>query len=419
MAMLSALIPAVAAAQRVAGPFEGVLGGNKDAPQTLDFRGSLSAVWDDQLSGVGTVDDDRYLQDGAGLGGSVGLSHSKNAEGLRWQSSVDSGFRLYGTGSDEMAATFSGSTGIDTNLNARTSLGASLSAGYSPFYDYAPNVGAPSSISGFDDPFRFATVAARNISLSETVGLSTRISRRDTVTGSVGAQQYVFFEESSASTSSWSLQAQYSRELTRTMGVHAGVSHWVGHYEYDDQPTATTNSIDAGIHYGDTLQFSRRTAVSFSTSTSVVSWEGETDFRINATVDLTRAISRTGSVGVSYVRDVSFVAGFRGPLMSDTVSTNFGTQLGRNASWSAQAALSRGSIGFGDAGYGDYHSASAGVSVTRALNRRIGVNASYSYYRYGVPSGSTVITSLSRFSRQSVSGGLTLWVPLIGNEASR
>ena len=130
-------------------------------------------------------------------------------------------------------------------------------------------------------------------------------------------------------------------------------------------------------------------------------------------------VGGVGDQDGQHAEDDEYRQGFRGPLMSDTVSTNFGTQLGRNASWSAQAALSRGSIGFGDAGYGDYHSASAGVSVTRALNRRIGVNASYSYYRYGVPSGSTVITSLSRFSRQSVSGGLTLWVPLIGNEASR
>ncbi len=53
-----------------------------------------------------------------------------------------------------------------------------------------------------------------------------------------------------------------------------------------------------------------------------------------------------------------------------------------------------------------------------AVTRRIGIFTDYSFYRYEVPAGSTVFTVLPKFSRQSVTAGLTLWVPLISDKRS-
>ena len=122
-------------------------------------------------------------------------------------------------------------------------------------------------------------------------------------------------------------------------------------------------------------------------------------------------------MALRYNRDTSFEPGFREPLLSDTLTGSISSQLGRRTTWFASVGYRRGSIGFeseGDGG-GRYNTTNAGGRLTTGLNSHFGVFGDYSYYRYDVPPGATVFTSLSKFSRQSVSGGLTVWVPLISD----
>ena len=117
-----------------------------------------------------------------------------------------------------------------------------------------------------------------------------------------------------------------------------------------------------------------------------------------------------------YGRDTQFEPGFREPLLSDTVTGSVSNQLGRQTSWSASLGYTRGTIGFVSGPGTHYNTTTAGGRLTRGLTSNLGVFGDYSYYRYDVPAGATVFTSLPKFSRQSVSVGLTVWVPLISDK---
>ena len=129
----------------------------------------------------------------------------------------------------------------------------------------------------------------------------------------------------------------------------------------------------------------------------------------------TMGLEADGRLDVDALR--ARIAGMEATLR-DSVTGGFNHQLGRRASWSSQAGYMRGNVGFGsDARHFDAYNAGAGVNI--AVSRRFGVFTDYSFYRYDVPAGATVFTSLQKFSRQSVTAGLTLWVPLISERSSR
>ena len=146
-------------------------------------------------------------------------------------------------------------------------------------------------------------------------------------------------------------------------------------------------------------------------------WNDETHYRLNGSASLTRGFGRSGSASLSYQRNTEFNPGFRDPLLTDTLSAGVNDQLGQRTTWTAQVGYMRGGIGF-ESGAGHIDSYNAGGGLTVAVTRRIGVFTDYSFYRYEVPAGATVFTSLSRFSRQSVTAGLSVWVPLISAKRS-
>jgi hypothetical protein len=252
------------------------------------------------------------------------------------------------------------------------------------------------------------------VSTEGRAAVNVRLSRRDTFEAELNARHADFLDQQESSVTSYGGHARYRHSLTSALGVYAGYGREEGRYNFANASNLTSNTFDLGIDYGDTLEFSRRTALSFSFSTSAVRWEDDTHYRVNGSAALTRAFGRTGSGVLQYQRTTETLPGFRDPLLSDTVSGAFSNQLGRNGSWSVNAGYVRGDIGFG-AESRRYNVYDVGGRVTRALTRYLGVFGDYTYYRYEVPSGATVFTFLPKFSRQSVSAGLTLWAPLIND----
>ena len=196
--------------------------------------------------------------------------------------------------------------------------------------------------------------------------------------------------------------------------MRAGLAHEEAEYEAANLGGIRSDTIDVGLVYGDTLTFSRRTALSFSTSTSATRWNDETHYRLNGAAELTRGFGRSGSGSLRYTRDTEFSAGFREPLLNDTVTGSVGNQIGRRTSWAAQLGYRRSVVGFeSDATTAD--SVNASGRVTTALTRHLGLFSDYSYYRYEVPTRATVFAFLPEFTRHSVSVGLTVWAPLIND----
>ena len=416
--VVSLALAAPAFAQRTAGPNAGVLGTTDEANSrhTLAFRGSLFGAWDDTISEAeDPAFNRRFLRSGLAGGAQGGLTHARRTDRTQWLSSADSALRVYGSDEDAVAATFDGRTGLTSNLTSRASLSLSGAFSYSPYYELAPSYGTQArSLGSVGGGFGLATAAERNFATSGSAGLNVRLSRRDTFELGGNAGRHNFLDQADATVTSYGVRGRYRHSLTGALGVYAGFGREEGRYDFAGADDVSSDTIDVGVDYGDTLEFSRRTALSFGMSTSAVRWQEETHWRVHGSAALTRAVGRTGSALVQYERATEYAGGFREPLLTDTFSGGFSDQIGRDTSWSAKAGYVRGEIGF-ESSSRRFDVYDAGARVTRALTRHLGVFGEYTYYRYEVPAGATVFTFLPKFSRQSVSVGLNLWAPLIND----
>jgi hypothetical protein len=412
---------APAFAQRAAGPFSGVLGAiaDPDSRHTLDLRGSLFGSWDDTLtSSDATAIDPRFLRSGGSSGASGSLTHARRSSRIQWLSSAGSSMRLSGTESSARAAAFNGQTSLNADVSRGVSLSFSGSAAYSPYYSFAPGLdGRLSSVGAFGGGFGSATVAERNRTFAGGAAIDMKFSRRDSFQISGNGSRFEFLDNADNSVDSFGAQARFSHQLTRGLEFHAGFGRNEARYRGALEAPAASNSIDVGVGYGDTLSFSRRTSFSFASSTSALRWNDSTHYQLNGNATLSRAFGRSGSGSLGYVRATQFNAGFREPVQTDTVSGGFSNQLGRRASWSAQAGYVHGNIGFGSTS-SNYNSYQAGGGLNIAVTRRLSMFTDYSFYQYDVPAGATTFTSLQKFSRQSVTAGLSVWAPLVADKRS-
>ena len=420
LVLLSLVLAAPAFAQRSAGPNAGVLGTTNDqnSRQTLIFRGSLFGAWDDIISetAVPVLEvNTRFLHSGFAGGIEGGLAHARRTARTQWLTSANTALRAYGAEDDALAATAGARTNLNTELNSRVSMVLGGAWSYSPYYELAPSYGAQAqSIGSFGGGFGLATAAEPNMSTEGNIAATVRLSRRDTVELSGDARYWDFLDQGDSTVRSYGVRARYRHALTSAMGVYAGFGRDEARYRYAGASNLSSDAIDAGIDYGDTLEFTRRTALSFNFSTSAIRWNEDTHFRVNGGAALTRAFGRTGSGLLQNQRAFEPAGGFREPLLTDTFSGGFSDQVGRDTSWSINAGYVRGNVGF-EGGSRRFDVYDAGGRVTRALMRHLGIFGSYSYYRYAVPAESTVFTFLPKFSRQSVSVGLTLWAPIVND----
>ena len=413
--------PSQAKAQRAAGPYSGILGAAEaaDARHTLTARASMYGAWDDVSSDAEEfTSTNRFFRSGFAGGATGALAHARRTSRNQWLSTANSMLRVYGSGDDAVAATFSGRTGLTSSLSSRLSFSGAVGFLYSPFYELAPALDQSVTNTGaLGGGFGVATADQRNTSTDGDVSLHLRLSRRDTFEAGANGRRYDFLDQPDSDITWYTGRVTFRHVLTRSLGLHVGYSRGEASYESTLAPPLRTDTIDVGVDFGDTLQFSRRTALSFTTSTSAMRWVDETHYRLNASAALTRAFGRTGSGSVQYIRDNDFSPGFREPLLTDTISGAYADQIGRRTSWFASVGYTRGSIGFEEES-SHYNSHNVGARLTTALTRQWGIFGEYSYYRYEVPPGSTFFTLFPKFSRNTISVGLSLWAPLINDTRS-
>jgi hypothetical protein len=135
---------------------------------------------------------------------------------------------------------------------------------------------------------------------------------------------------------------------------------------------------------------------------------------LNGNAGIARRIGRTWSASANYARGLGFLTGFTQPILSDSVNGTFAGQIAPRASFSSGVAWTRNTVGFsGSEAFGGY---SATSSLSVAVTRTVGVFAQYAYLGYQVPPGAAV-NILSTFSRQTVSGGVNLWLPILNGRS--
>ena len=416
-------------AQRATGPFQDLFGGDhdsarvKESGQTLDLRGSAFGAFEDDTvppvpipsdpSSVLTVLNPRVQTSSMseGLNGSV--SYLRRSDRVRFQLNGGSMIFGYTANPNPVQAVYNADTGLSTNLGRKTVFDLGSAFSYSPFYQIAsfPGAGGPGAI--LQAPgYQLAAIAQRNTSINGTMALTSNYTKRSSLSVDVSGRDWRFLDSPSNDVTMWGAHGRFQHRVTRALGFHLGYGQDEARYTFETGSPVLNQTIDVGLDYGDTLSFARRTALSFSTSTSATRFNQETHYRLNGTAMLTRGLGRTWSTWLGYVRATDFAAGFRAPLLSDSVSVGLGGQLASRLKWSSSAGLTRSAIGFSTPS--DVFTTYMGTSkLDLAMTRLLAVYGQYTYYRYQVPNGSTALQLSPTFARQAVTFGFSMWVPII------
>ncbi len=413
--MLGATRPAFA--QRANGPYSGLFGGQDTANQSqgLNLNLALFGAYDQNSfppTAASDLIDPRLRESGASAGASGSLLYTVKGDRGRFTWGGGGSGQEYVASPGAVVAYNSG-TSLDLILRPTLTLNARAAAAYSPFFQFSPFQDGGGAVTGPSlSGFGFAAVAERNVIANESIGLTSNFTARSSAFVSIDRYDARLLDSSENDVSSWGGRVGVHHHLTRALGLHLIYSEEQVTFAAPGTPGYLNSSIDAGVDYGDTLTFARRTSIAFGTSTSAVRYSGQTFYRLNGNARLSRGFGRSWSAYVGYNRDTQFLLGFRQPLLTDSASTGVGGQLSLRTRWSAAGAPHRGAIGFNGSDFTTY-SASSRLDV--ALTRSLGLYGQYAYYRYQIPAGSSDIDILSRLSRQTGTVGLSVWVPIIND----
>ena len=312
---------------------------------------------------------------------------------------------------------------MSTSLTSRLVLGARGAVSHSPFFEFAPFLLDPGSGTvgptgpGFGHA---AAVAEPNLGLDGSIGLTDNLTKQTSVFATVEGRDWRMPDAPENNLRTWQASVGVRHRLTHALGLHFQYARDQNEYAFAAGTRFLNQTIDAGVDYGDTLSFARRTALSFTTSTTATNYLGETHYRVNGSARLTRGFERTWSSWVGYNRDTEFRIGFRAPLLSDSIDAGLAGQISWRLRSSTSVGYTNGTIGFGSAGFGSagvgsdrFHTYSATSRLDYALNRTFAIFGQYSHYYYEVPPGSSTLDFVPRLSRQTVVIGLSAYLPLV------
>jgi hypothetical protein len=417
IAILSLGATRPAFAQRANGPYAGLFGGQDTTEQSqgLNLTMSLFGAYDQNsfpASEASNLVDPRLKENGASIGATGSLQYLRRGDRGLFTWSGGGTAQDYATSPGVLGA-YNSATTLSLKMGPTLMLNANAGAAYSPFFQFSPfqngaTVPAGPPLSGFG----FAAVGERNVITDGSIGLTSNFTKRTSAYASVDRYDAHLLDNPDNNLSTWGGRAGIRHHLTRALGVHLEYGQQQVHNAAAAAPQYVYSTIDAGVDYGDSLTFARRTSLTFSTSTSAVRYNRQTNYRLNGAATLARGLGRSWSAYAGYNRDTQFMIGFLQPLLTDSVRTGVSGLMALRTKWSAAGGYTHGSIGFGGSDFTVY---SASTRLETGLTHTLGLYGQYSYYRYQVPPASSDIDILTRLSRQTVTVGLSLWVPIIND----
>jgi hypothetical protein len=278
-----------------------------------------------------------------------------------------------------------------------------------------PSIGSPVS-----PDVNFATQAAFVETWSAGATVSDRITKRSTISADVYWDQSQVFDLSK--TQSRSARARITHTLTRMLGVHAGFGLQSVSFSQDlSSENRTLNQlIDVGVDFGDGVTIARHYRLTFSTGTSVIKQDINTQFIFTGNAVLSRSIGRTWSTYISAIRGSSYIVGFGNPFVTDTVTAGVSGQFARRLGFSAGLNYLHGQDVFSGSAGGSLVTDSASARLTYGVGQHVGLYAQAAYYQYDVPeSFLSTIPFPPHIHRRSLSVGLSFWLPVINRRAER
>jgi len=409
------LAPPGAAAQSLAGPFGGLFGRTPERTgkefTALEFRSAVGGQYDDAILDEATPAE-LVPKSGSTGGVNAGLSFERRRDRLRLSAHAAGTHQQFFRDTPFGATSYDSGALLLARVATRLSLEGTVNYRRSPFVHLQPAVSGALPMPDVLVPTdAFAARRLDNDTIEGTAGFSSPYTRRSTLSASVSRRATRFFDEPDNDFELWGAKAMWTRKMTRDVAAR------IGYGREEIQQTAAQDGrfihevFDVGLDLAREFSVARRTAFHLNTQTSMIrETGGERRYRLNGGIGLTRAFRRTWAMSVSATRSTEFLPGFLEPVFTDGVSTTLSGMLADRVEWSAAAGASRGRVGF--EALDDFISYTGTTRLSAAVTRRLGVYAEYTYYRYDLPPGTSAVVLLPQLSRQSVSVGLSAYVPI-------
>jgi hypothetical protein len=180
------------------------------------------------------------------------------------------------------------------------------------------------------------------------------------------------------------------------------------------------HDIEAGFDYRRALSLTRRTTFDFSVGSTVVNAPAaeqsstELAYRVVGDVGLNHEMGRTWRTRVAYNRGVDFSEAFAQPVFSDGLNASVTGFFSRRVDFRGNAGVSVGDIGLGVV-RSRFRAYSASANVRFALAEQWALLGNYQYYFHDLGQVLIVPEGVpSNVGRNTVSVGLTFWVPFLG-----
>ena len=274
---LSVCLPAFAQRPRPERPYRGLFGGNGADPnstQQLDLNISLFGAYDDNVladRGQGGVDP-RYQQSGGYGNSTLSLDYTKRLGRASFDFTGGTSYRYYPSIKEFNGFSYFASLGFSAKLGNRTTLNATESGSYMPFFTFSPFSGVtpvdPGTVAPIDPQQPLVNQAATM--LSSTAALEHRLTPRNTLSADYSFA-YADYQNRDKPFRNWAVGGQYRYRLspraTLKLGYHFRRGT-LGFYNTLDEPV-DSHDLDVGVDYSRPLSRSRKTTVGFSTGSTI------------------------------------------------------------------------------------------------------------------------------------------------------
>jgi hypothetical protein len=259
-----------------------------------------------------------------------------------------------------------------------------------------------------------ATPYAAFLKVNESVygraGFEYRPTKRSSVGASVNGQSFRFPQFPMESYATVGFQGQIRQNVTRDFGLHLGY----GRQDYRSRaetPDYVHEYLDVGVDYNREFSIARRTRLQFATMTGMIRQGDAKEYRIEGFVSLAKSFNRTWHAEIAVNRRTDFLPGLFAPVFSDTAHLRVGGQFAPRLQWALTASGGQGRAGIESDS--TFVTAVAATRLSLALTRTLGSYVQYHYFYYdALPDSLAVYSQLGKSSRQSVTFGLNVWVPL-------
>ena len=324
--------------------------------QTPDTNRPITLINASVFSGTGEslVGDDGVNPSAVTQSTYMGLqttgTFSRRNPNRMFSASAATAVRYFPSTSELITIDRSARVGLVTRIGTRGSFSASQSVQYSPYHQFGQPGSDPTEFEG-QSPLSNAdgalSVGRTSYDLGTAVGFERSFRRASLSLGYTSRLN--LYSDPAENMSTHRAAVGFKLNLWRYAALVIGTASRFGQTGAE-APSTRTQDIDFGIDYNRALSFSRKTTVTFTTGTTVVSRSGTSadpldigrQFRMLANVGVSRAIGRYWEARVSYDRNLQFVDAFPDPFFTDGVITRLSGPISRRVNLLVQADYTAG-----------------------------------------------------------------------------